>query len=136
MLIENPSPYLKHFDIDGDKTIIEILDEGEKVESQYKTKDGTTKFVYQFKVKLLSGTVKIASIKGKSLQWMLEKYGKDSSKWVGVKVPVFALRNQLVAGKKQDYYSVGFNPLADDTFAQPDEEPETGDIDVSGIPAE
>ena len=104
MIIENPSPYFKVVDFDGkDKIDIVINNEGEKVESNYKNKDGSVKFVYQFSVILPNGVSKIASLKGKQLTWMILSYGKDSANWKGKTVPAYAMRKQVVAGKPVDY---------------------------------
>lgn len=123
MIIENPSPYFKAVDIEGNESIIEILNEGVKKESNFKTKDGATQYVYEFNVKLPSGITKIATIKGKSLVWLLSHLGKDSAKWVGKKVSAYAMRKQMIAGKVRDLVFIGFNPLAGD-----EQEPEGDDM--------
>jgi hypothetical protein len=120
MIIDNPSPYLKAVDFDGnEEMVLTIKDEGTKVESQFKSKEGATQYKYQFKVALPNASVKLATMNGKSLTWMLSHFGKDTTKWIGQTVTAHTIK-QMVGPKMRNVVYIGFNPMADEDAPEDD----------------
>ncbi len=74
--------YLKVEDVkQGD--LIKIKSEGDKVESKYKDEDGDVRYNYNFDVELADGTTKVLSINKTSLKNLGDKWGYESSEWIG-----------------------------------------------------
>ena len=93
------SDYLKTADLKTDD-IITFVDAGEICKVDFsKTKDGTDmKKVFQITVKLPDAREKIATINKTSQKTLSEKYGQDTSKWVG-KLAKVVFVEQLAFGK-------------------------------------
>lgn len=116
--------------------IIEIANEGKKIEGQFGTQD-------IFLVKLTNGKEGNVSINQTSVNSFIDAWGEDSINWIGKKVKTWKIK-QNVAGKFLDvwYFSHPEAELTEVGFVLKDKEIknneipviEEEDIDVKNIP--
>lgn len=116
--------------------IIEIANEGKKIEGQFGTQD-------IFLVKLTNGKEGNVSINQTSVNSFIDAWGEDSINWIGKKVKTWKIK-QNVAGKFLDvwYFSHPEAELTEVGFVLKDKEIknneipviEEEDIDVKDIP--
>lgn len=84
----NPDNYVKaERDVMGSE-ILEFADAGEIVESTFKNADGSSKMNFNIRVIMPDGEKRTLSMNKTSQKMCIEKYGKDTERWVGRKVKV------------------------------------------------
>jgi len=101
---ESVGSFLKKGEDIKEGDIVEIANEGEQVEGEYGTQN-------IFSLKLQNGNEGNVSFNQTSINGLIDAYGEDAEKWIGKKVKVLKVK-QNVSGKFIDVYY----------FAHPDAE--------------
>lgn len=101
---ESVGSFLKKGEDIKEGDIVEIANEGEQVEGEYGTQN-------IFSLKLQNGNEGNVSFNQTTINGLIDAYGEDAEKWIGKKVKVLKVK-QNVSGKFIDVYY----------FAHPDAE--------------
>lgn len=107
MKITIPSRFIKPEDV-ADGNEIEILEE-----AQWEHNDQFDRDVLQCEVKLPNGEVKTITLNNTSIRWITDQLGDESKNWIGKKVPIYKLK-QNVRGKVKDVLYIGIPENDDD----------------------
>ena len=93
---ESVGSFLKKGEDIKEGDIVEIANEGEQVEGEYGTQN-------IFSLKLQNGNEGNVSFNQTSINGLIDAYGEDAEKWIGKKVKVLKVK-QNVSGKFIDVY--------------------------------